>query len=373
MIGCAVSQDDVQVAYIAPTYQQARDIAWSQLKKRTKPIQLNVNESRLEIIIKTVKGGTSIIKLRGWEAVETLRGQYFHFIVLDEVASMRNFWIGWQEVLLPTLTDKKGSALFISTPKGFNHFYDLFNTQDKDWASFHYTAYDNPHIPSTEIDDFKRQMVDDKFFQEYMADFRKSEGLVYKEFVRGVHVVDSVPSNFVSVVAGQDFGFTNPFGAIIIGIDKDDNYWILDEEYKTQKTQSEIIQLDKILQKNYKVEAWYCDPAEPDRIEEMVRSGLVCREVNKAVTPGIDHVRSLFKENRIKIHKRCLNLLHELETYRYKDNKGDKNAPEEPHKENDHLCDSLRYALFSIQKLSRQHSFNSLSFQYDNMGRPVFN
>lgn len=61
----------------------------------------------------------SQIILRGWEAVETLRGQSFDFLVLDEVASMRNFWMGWNEVLSPTLTDRAGDALFISTPKGF--------------------------------------------------------------------------------------------------------------------------------------------------------------------------------------------------------------------------------------------------------------
>ena len=142
-----------RIAYIAPTYQQARDIAWEQLKADCRHASQTINEARLEI--KLVND--SLIVLRGWEAIETLRGQRFDLVVVDEVASMRNFWLQWQEVIRPTLTDTKGEALFISTPKGFNHFYDLYNQEleDNDFKSFHYTTYDNPHIPKEEIDKLK--------------------------------------------------------------------------------------------------------------------------------------------------------------------------------------------------------------------------
>jgi len=137
-----------RIAYIAPTYQQARDIAWEQLKQEVQDFNKGINESRLEVKTRTLEGGESIIFLRGWESVETLRGQKFDFLVIDEIAQMRNFWLNWQEVLRPTLTDTKGEALFISTPKGFNHFYDLFNLEntDSDFKSFHFTSYDNPFL-----------------------------------------------------------------------------------------------------------------------------------------------------------------------------------------------------------------------------------
>ena len=145
MKGKAVAKPS-RIAYIAPTYQQARDIAWEQLKSELKPIIIKINESRLELTTKTLQGGESLIVLRGWEAIETLRGQKFDFIVVDEIASMRNYWSNWQEVIRPTLTDTKGEALFISTPKGFNHFYELFKkeAEDSDYKSFHFTTYDNP-------------------------------------------------------------------------------------------------------------------------------------------------------------------------------------------------------------------------------------
>ena len=114
-----------RIAYIAPTYQQARDIAWEQLKRDCRQAAESINESRLEI--KLVNG--SLIILRGWEAIETLRGQMFHLIVIDEVAMMRDFGLKWQEIIRPTLTDVKGEVIFISTPKGFNHFYDLYGEE----------------------------------------------------------------------------------------------------------------------------------------------------------------------------------------------------------------------------------------------------
>ncbi|NCU42433.1 MAG: hypothetical protein EOM19_07000, partial [Candidatus Moranbacteria bacterium] len=177
---------EARIAYIAPTYQQARDIAWQLLIKELKSIATKINESRLEIEVENLKKTKSLVQLRGWENIETLRGQAFDFLVIDEVASMRNFNNNWEEIIRPTLTDRKGQTLFISTPKGFNHFYDLCNVQDKDYQFFHFTSYDNPHIPAEEIDKAKEEMTEDRFAQEYLADFRKTEGLVYKEFSRGM-------------------------------------------------------------------------------------------------------------------------------------------------------------------------------------------
>ena len=204
-----------RVCYVAPTYQQARDIAWEALRKELHQVG-KINESRLEI---ELVNGSKLV-LRGWESIETLRGQKFDFIVLDEIAMMRNFWLSWQEVIRPTLTDTKGEAIFISTPKGFNHFYDLYNfqTRDIDFKSFHFTTYDNPHIPRDEIDKAKKELTEDRFAQEYLADFRKSEGLVYKEFNRFRHVFKKGPKEetIINIFGGVDFGYTNPCGVITI-------------------------------------------------------------------------------------------------------------------------------------------------------------
>lgn len=343
MIANAISGNNRKVAYIAPTYQQARDIAWQELKRGVGRAAQKIDETRLEITIKTIKGGTSSIYLRGWEAVESLRGNRFDFLVLDEVASYRNFWIGWHEVLRPTLTDTKGHALFISTPKGYNHVYDLYNIQDSDYQSFHFTSYDNPYIPREEIDKAKQEISEDRFAQEYLADFRKTEGLVFKEFSRTLHVTNDEPRTIVDVIAGIDWGYTNPAASHRIRIDADRHYWVDDEFYKTNQTTEQIIESVRLK----KVNKVYPDPAEPDRNEAARRAGLNVREVSKDVEAGIDCVREIIKQGRLHIHPSCVNLIFEFETYRYPDKKPGQNEKESPVKENDHALDALRYALYN--------------------------
>jgi PBSX family phage terminase large subunit len=348
-----------RIVYVAPTYQQTRNIAWEQLRDDFRESSENTNESKLEI--RLVNG--SLIFLRGWEAIETLRGQRFDLIVLDEVAMMRNFWANWQEIIRPTLTDTRGEGIFISTPKGFNHFYDLYNLEatDKDYKSFNFSSYANPFIPKDELDKARQELTEDRFAQEYLADFRKTQGLVYKEFNRDRHLFEEPgfedeTFECVKVFGGVDFGFTNPAAVYTIKKDKDSNYWITNEWYETNKTDAQIADFVAALR-------WhecYPDPENPGGIEELKRRGVNTRDVIKgkgSVKNGINVVRELFKSNRLFIHESCRNLIWELETYSYPDKKSEHNEAEDPIKENDHACDSIRYAL-SMESASKKQTIN---------------
>lgn len=349
MIGVAVAGNDNRVAYIAPTFQQARDIAWEHLKQRCFPIIVDSNESQLKLTVRTQHGGTSIIQLKSWDSVESLRGQKFHFLVVDEVAMMRNFWIGWQEVLRPALTDTKGGALFISTPKGFNHFYDLYNfeAEESSFKSFHATTYDNPHIDPNEIEEAKRQLPEDQFAQEYLADFRKQEGLVYKEFDRSRHVIDDTEfdrltlAGIVGKRAGIDWGWNNPSSSHPILKTRDGVYIIYDELYQAMLDTDDICDQVKV----FNLDCVYPDPAEPDRCEIARKKGLLVRAVSKDVAAGIMTCQRLWRQNRLFVHQRCKNFIAEIEMYRYKERRADQNLPEEPVKEDDHAMDDTRYCL----------------------------
>lgn len=330
------------IAYIAPTYQQARDIMWEMMKKEFAGAYFN--EQRLEI-----KVNGCIIVIRGWESIETLRGQAFDFIVIDEVAMMRNFWTNWQEIISPCLTDSRGHVLFISTPKGFNHFYELYNLEatDPDFKSFHFTSYDNPHLPVDEIEKQRSILTEDKFAQEFLADFRKTEGLVYKEFNRTQHLFndDDKIYDIVETIAGIDFGFTNPCAILTLVRDGRNNYWITDEYYKSGQTDAQIAEF-VASQRFNKV---YPDPESPSAIKELRDRKVNVRDVIKnkdSIANGIKKVRELFKANRLRIHKKCTNTILELETYSYPDKVDLKNPQENPIKENDHAMDALRYAIY---------------------------
>lgn len=334
-----------KIVYIAPTIQQARDIAWQQIKEELRPITKQAKEApSLEIEVYNKLGTTSHIALRGWEAIETLRGQSFDFMVIDEVASMRNFFLNWQEVLRPTLTDRKGQAMFISTPKGFNHFYDLYNleTKDSDYKSFHFSSYDNPFIPSEEIDKAKIELTEDRFSQEYMADFRKTDGLVYKEFIREKHLYEKLPDKTLEKIGGVDFGYTNPAAVLDIRTNGEE-YWIEREWYQRERTDAQIAEVVKAM--NF--DSVYPDPESPAAIKELRERGINCREVLKgkdSIKTGIQRIRELFLANKLHINRECINLIYELETYSYEDQK-ESNQNEKPIKANDHLLDALRYVI----------------------------
>lgn len=367
-INARILHKNAGIAYIAPTYQQARDIAWENLKRELGPLIISANESRLELKVMTnLYDPTKYITiiLRGWESIETLRGQKFRLIVLDEVALMKYFFMYWEEVLRPTLADVAGHAMFISTPKGFDHFYQLFNLENdpergRDYKSFHFTTYHNayplcgcpspdplvcPHIPVDEIEAAKREMTPDRFAQEFMGDFRKMEGLVYKEFDRDRHIFDECPTtSFIQTMLGLDYGFTNPTAMLYIKRDYDNRYWVFAEWYKTQQTNTQI----KERAASYQPNLVYPDPEAPEKNKELEAYGLNVQEVVKSkdsVQKGIDQVRDLFKQNRLFIHKSCVNLIAELETYRYPEKRPDHNEQENPVKEKDHAMDALRYAI----------------------------
>ena len=176
---------------VSPSYKQAKSIHWVELRKEVPREWIaKTNETELSI---TLKNG-SVIELKGAENPDALRGVKLHGLVIDEIASIRNWQWLWNEVLRPTLTDYIAPAIFISTPKGFNHFYDLYtNGQNQgisDYKSWRFTSYDNPYIPKQEIDNAKKELTEDTFAQEYLADFRKFTGLVYKEFQREIHVIE---------------------------------------------------------------------------------------------------------------------------------------------------------------------------------------
>lgn len=348
--GASISLNDQRVMYMAPTLLDARRLMWDRLKKELSPVIKYENDSRLELKVRTVKGGTSFIFLGSWELVNNYRGDEFNLIVPDEAQDYRNFFVGWQESMRPTLTPRKGSALFMGTPKGYNHLYDLYNKQeeDKDFKSFRFTTYDNPYVPVEEIEKAKVELTEDRFSQEYLADFRKMEGLVYKEFRRETHVYsdDALSKNAritkVLSLVGIDWGYTNPCAIIHCYKDRDAHYWIVSEYYKTQRTDDEITEYAKSLGATY----YYPDPAEPDRVDKLRRNHLNVRDVSNDIEAGINAVRALFKANRVHIHSSCINLISELETYHYPEKKSDKNEPELPVDEHNHALSSLRYMLY---------------------------
>lgn len=360
MVGVAVAKKDRRVAYFAPTRDDAREITWSLLVKKCENIITYKNESLLQIRVMTQDEGESMIALYGWESVQERgkgRGLANDFIVCDEVSTYRNFWTGWNEVLSPTLIDRKGTAMFISTPRGFNHFYDLYNLEltNPDFKSFHFTSYDNPFLPKEEIEREKATKPPDTFAQEYLADFKKTQGIVYKEFDREKHLYDEVIVFKEPKLGAVDPGYRNP-AAVLTAYWTGERLLVDDEWYKTERTDIQIAEYVATM----KFKEVYPDPENAGFIEELRRARVNVKEVVKgpgSIKAGIQQVRQMLLRGDLLINKRCVNLIAEFEMYSYDDGAEDRNEQENPVKANDHALDALRYLVSSLLPMIQRQSF----------------
>jgi hypothetical protein len=174
--------------YVAPTYKQAKRIAWKMLKQMTKPYwatRPNETDLRIELF----NGGT--ICLRGADNYDSLRGDGLDFLVLDEYASIARE--AWTEVLRPALADRKGRALFIGTPRGFNHFHELVENAaaQPDWKAFQFTTAEGGNVTREELESAAKQLDERTYRQEFEASFENlGVGRAYYAFDRTHNVAN---------------------------------------------------------------------------------------------------------------------------------------------------------------------------------------
>lgn len=158
-----------QFGYLAPYYSQAKSIAWVYLKHYAEPLIDKVMESELSVIL---KNGAKI-RLYGADNPDSLRGMYFDGVVLDEYGDMSPRIFG--EVIAPTLTDRRGWAVFIGTPKGKNHFFDLWEDakESKGWFTQMLKASESGIIDKEELEMLKNMPGSDEntYRQEFECDF----------------------------------------------------------------------------------------------------------------------------------------------------------------------------------------------------------
>jgi hypothetical protein len=157
-------------AYVAPTYTQAKDVAWSYLKEYTAAIPgMEKSESELSV---TFPHNKARIRLYGAENYDRIRGLYLDGVVIDESGDIDPR--AWPEVIRPALSDRKGWATFIGTPKGRNAFYTMHQQAKAadDWYSDELKASQTGIIDAAELEDAKRTMTAEQFAQEYECSFQ---------------------------------------------------------------------------------------------------------------------------------------------------------------------------------------------------------
>lgn len=170
------------VMYVAPTQGQARVIIWDLLLDLGREVIKSSHVNNMEItLVNDIR-----IYVRGADRPDTLRGASLWYVVLDEYADMKP--MVWEQIIRASLSDKKGEALFIGTPKGRNHFHDVYQmgledspTYDPEYKSWSFTTADNELIDPKEIEAAKRTLSSFAFKQEYLASFDTMGTDIFKE------------------------------------------------------------------------------------------------------------------------------------------------------------------------------------------------
>lgn len=353
--------------YVAPTYGMARDIMWHELLDSIPRKWIRkINETRLTIYL--VNGSTIILK--GADKPDSLRGVGLHFLVLDEFQDMRPEV--WTLVLRPTLASTGGHAMFIGTPKSFNHLYEMWtlgqkleNRRKGQWWSWQFPTITSPFIPQSEIEAAMEDMDEKSFKQEFEASFETMSGRVYHGFDRNEHVGDYAFDPHLPIWIGQDFNI-DPMSSVILQPQTNGEVWAVDElVLYGSNTEETCDELERKLWRYQKQITMYPDPAggarqhargetDLDIFREKGFKRIKYRRKHPAVADRVNSVnrvlRSADGEIKLRVDKSCRTLIDSLEQTIYK--KGSRDIDKAPGVE--HITDALGYALeleFPVRKI----------------------
>jgi len=360
LLNKALSAHNQNVWYVAPTYKAAKEIAWDMLSEQIPPDYItSKNETSLTI---TLLNG-SIISLKGAEKPDNLRGRSLDFVVLDEFADMRPQ--AWYEVLRPSLSDREGGCLFIGTPRGRNHFYDLYGKgldNDEGWQSYQYTTIEGGNVALSEIESAKADLDERTFQQEYQAEFVNYGGIIYYSFKREQSVIKHDGDRPV-IHVGMDFNL-DPMSAVLM-TRKGDTLHVFDEIVMFGSNTDEMVAEIRTRYGNGTI-VIYPDPASRQRktsaggrtdLSILQNAGFEVRvrSSHAAVRDRINSVNSrlLSKDGhrRLFVDPKCKKVIESLERHTYKE------GTSQPEKDGfDHMNDALGYAveyLYPIRKANK--------------------
>ena len=316
------------------------------------------------------KWGTTV-EAKSADNPDSLVGEGLDLLIIDECAKVKRRI--WDMYLSPTLSDRKGKCIFITTPEGFNWVYDLYllGKTDDLWESHQAPSWENNFaFPNGEEDPFlcerKRNMSRELYDQEYGSKFTSFEGRVYP-FDRSLDVGNFPYNPTLPTFCSIDFGYRQ----CAVGwfqVSKVDGQWhtyMIDEILHEKNIKTDEL-AKRIKAKQYGVIRYFGDPAGSQvqgqsglgDIEIFRRHGIqvhsVRDKVSRSIASGINHVRGFIEnangERYLHLDKKCINMAVDLENYRYPEAKEGKDLKNDPIKDgmHDHGADMLRYYYINL-------------------------
>ena len=345
--------------YISPTYKSSKQIAWRQLKQMV-PKELFAAKNEVDLSIELVNG--SRIELKGGESADNLRGASLSNVVLDEAAYIPPD--AWEMVIRPALADQRGSAFFISTPAGYNHFHEMWEQAADldDWQTFSYTTIQGGNVPPEEVELARRTLDERSFRQEFLASFETFSGRVFPEF-DDANVAQDVADTGGPVLVGLDFNVSIMAGVICSKVQDQLHIW--DEIAVKNSNTDEVAQM---LRERFGNREIICYPDPTGKARKTAAAGVtdhgILRKYGiKVVAPNspwavkdrLNATNWLIKnaegERRMYVHPRCKNTIKGFRSVTYKEGADDFIVDKDPGLE--HWIDGAGYLILSAMNKVR--------------------
>jgi hypothetical protein len=349
-------QETPRYAYIAPTYGQAKRVAWDYLVKYTEPLGGTNNISELRVDFWGRR-----IQLYGSDNPDSLRGQYFDGVILDEIGD-QNPKI-WTDIIRPALADRKGWCLFIGTPKGHNHFKELRDRAEKEegWGLLEFKASETGVVDETELKAARNEMGEDKYRQEFECSFDAAvEGSYYGQILNELedkkHMQEIPWEELSRTFTAWDLGMgdsTSIWVAQLVGteirlIDYYENHGVGLDHYVKWIKDNDYTKADHILPHDVRVRELGTGKS---RLEMLEEAGLQVKIAPRmSLDDGIQAVRRILPRCWFNVPK-VQNGLNCLRNYRRDYDEKRKIFYERPlHDWSSHGSDSFRYLALGLDE-----------------------
>jgi len=359
LVRAALSGGNKNCWYVAPTYRAAKEIAWDMLMQIL-PDEYIDRKNETALMINLINGST--IALKGAEKPDSLRGRALDFAIMDEFADMK--LTAWTEVLRPSLSDREGNAMWIGTPKGRNHFYDLwtYGLDGHDgWASYQFTTLNGGNVSAEEIESARRDLDERTFKQEYEAAFVSYSGIIYYNFNRE-ESVRKIFDDGTPLHIGMDFNL-DPMSAVVC-IRQGNDLLAIDEIVMYGSNTDEMVDEIKTRYPNRQITI-YPDPASRQRktsaggrtdlsILQNAGFAVKVKTSHPAIRDRINAVNSRLKSGQgrhLFVDPKCKQTIKSLERQTYKE------GTSQPNKDDgfDHMNDALGYLVEFLYPVRREY------------------
>ena len=336
-----------------------KKLKWSKNVKK----QYNIPQGLMKL---EMPWGT-VLEVKSAERQEGLLGEGLHGVIMAEAA--RHSMTTWEQYVRPALSDKRGWAIFTSTPRGYNWFQGLWmmgQLQEKfpQYKSWRLPSWSNPlsfpgGLKDPEIQEMKANTSPMFFAQEIAADFTAFTGKIYDDFDPAIHVKPIEYNPLWTNVWALDYGWANPFVCLDVMIDPEENFHVWNEYQVSNLTSWEhahALTRRANLPSDYHVDWGAGDPRGPDQantITLVTGTQIYSEDIgeggpHESWTMGIEWIRRLLKKQadgkpKLFIDPSCSDLIRQMEQLRAPDEKENTNNREGQHKYDDHGPDALRY------------------------------